>query len=47
LKSVGQDLAEPMRRETESFAACAAAEDFSEGVRAFLEKRPASFRGTF
>jgi 2-(1,2-epoxy-1,2-dihydrophenyl)acetyl-CoA isomerase len=43
--SIGADLAEQMRREAESFAACAATADFGEGVRAFLEKRPASFSG--
>jgi len=34
-----------LRRETESFAACAAGEEFVEGVRAFLEKRPPNFSG--
>jgi len=34
-----------LRRETESFAACAATEDFAEGVRAFLEKRRPVFTG--
>jgi 2-(1,2-epoxy-1,2-dihydrophenyl)acetyl-CoA isomerase len=34
-----------LRRETESFAACAATEEFVEGVRAFLEKRPPQFGG--
>ncbi len=34
-----------LRRETENFAACAATEDFVEGVRAFLEKRAPVFRG--
>ncbi|HJU17339.1 MAG TPA: enoyl-CoA hydratase-related protein [Stellaceae bacterium] len=32
-------LAAQLGREAESFAACAATEDFAEGVRAFLEKR--------
>jgi 2-(1,2-epoxy-1,2-dihydrophenyl)acetyl-CoA isomerase len=32
-----------LRRETESFAACAATEEFVEGVRAFLEKRRPDF----
>jgi 2-(1,2-epoxy-1,2-dihydrophenyl)acetyl-CoA isomerase len=32
-----------LRRETESFAACAATEEFVEGVRAFLEKRLPNF----
>jgi 2-(1,2-epoxy-1,2-dihydrophenyl)acetyl-CoA isomerase len=34
-----------LRRETESFAACAATEEFVEGVRAFLEKRRPDFLG--
>ena len=34
-----------LRRETESFAACAATEDFAEGVRAFFEKRRPVFTG--
>jgi 2-(1,2-epoxy-1,2-dihydrophenyl)acetyl-CoA isomerase len=34
-----------LRRETESFAECAATEDFVEGVRAFLEKRSPVFNG--
>jgi 2-(1,2-epoxy-1,2-dihydrophenyl)acetyl-CoA isomerase len=44
--SIGAELEEQMRREAESFAACAATADFAEGVRAFLEKRPASFSGS-
>ncbi|MBO0738286.1 MAG: enoyl-CoA hydratase/isomerase family protein [Alphaproteobacteria bacterium] len=35
-----------LRRETESFAACAATEEFVEGVRAFLEKRRPNFLGS-
>ena len=42
--SVGQMLDAQLRRETESFAACAATEEFVEGVRAFLEKRRPDFR---
>jgi 2-(1,2-epoxy-1,2-dihydrophenyl)acetyl-CoA isomerase len=34
-----------LRRETESFGACAATADFAEGVRAFLEKRRPVFSG--
>ena len=42
--SVGQLLDAQLKRETESFAACAATEEFVEGVRAFLDKRPPNFR---
>jgi 2-(1,2-epoxy-1,2-dihydrophenyl)acetyl-CoA isomerase len=41
--SVGQLLDAQLKRETESFAACAATEEFVEGVRAFLDKRPPNF----
>jgi 2-(1,2-epoxy-1,2-dihydrophenyl)acetyl-CoA isomerase len=34
-----------LRREAENFAACAATDDFTEGVRAFLEKRLPTFTG--
>jgi len=34
-----------LKRETESFAACAATEEFVEGVRAFLDKRLPNFPG--
>jgi 2-(1,2-epoxy-1,2-dihydrophenyl)acetyl-CoA isomerase len=43
--SVGQLLDRQLRQEAESFAACAATEDFVEGVRAFLEKRSPNFTG--
>src|SRR5438270_588676 len=43
--SVGQMLNAQLGRETESFAACAATEEFVEGVRAFLEKRRPDFLG--
>ncbi|MGH7109189.1 MAG: enoyl-CoA hydratase/isomerase family protein [Stellaceae bacterium] len=36
--SLGDGLAAQLQRETESFATCAATEDFAEGVRAFLAK---------
>jgi 2-(1,2-epoxy-1,2-dihydrophenyl)acetyl-CoA isomerase len=44
--SVGQLLDAQLKRETESFAACAATEEFVEGVRAFLDKRPPDFPAT-
>ncbi len=43
--SVGDRLDRQLRREAESFAACAATEDFVEGVRAFLAKRRPNFSG--
>ena len=43
--SVGQLLDAQLQRETESFAACAATEEFVEGVRAFLDKRLPNFSG--
>jgi 2-(1,2-epoxy-1,2-dihydrophenyl)acetyl-CoA isomerase len=44
-QTVGDVFEAQLRRETESFAACAATEDFVEGVRAFLEKRKPDFAG--
>ena len=41
--SVGQLLDAQLTREAESFAACAATDEFVEGIRAFLEKRPPNF----
>jgi 2-(1,2-epoxy-1,2-dihydrophenyl)acetyl-CoA isomerase len=43
--TLGDGYDAQLRRETESFAACAATEDFAEGVRAFLEKRRPAFTG--
>jgi 2-(1,2-epoxy-1,2-dihydrophenyl)acetyl-CoA isomerase len=43
--TLGDSFDAQLRRETESFAACAATEDFAEGVRAFLEKRRPMFTG--
>ena len=43
--TIGDAFDAQLRRETESFAACAATEDFAEGVRAFLEKRRPVFSG--
>ena len=41
--TLGDAFDAQLRREAESFAACAATEEFVEGVRAFLEKRPPNF----
>jgi 2-(1,2-epoxy-1,2-dihydrophenyl)acetyl-CoA isomerase len=43
--TLGDSFDAQLRRETESFAICAATEDFAEGVRAFLEKRRPVFTG--
>jgi 2-(1,2-epoxy-1,2-dihydrophenyl)acetyl-CoA isomerase len=43
--TLGDGFDAQLRRETENFAACAAGEDFAEGVRAFLEKRAPVFSG--
>jgi 2-(1,2-epoxy-1,2-dihydrophenyl)acetyl-CoA isomerase len=44
-ETVGDTFEAQLRRETESFAACAATADFVEGVRAFLDKRRPDFVG--
>ncbi|MGH7030527.1 MAG: enoyl-CoA hydratase-related protein [Stellaceae bacterium] len=44
-QTIGDAFAAQLRREAENFAACAATEDFVEGVRAFLEKRRPNFTG--
>jgi enoyl-CoA hydratase len=41
------DLATGLALETDAFALCLASEDAKEGTTAFLEKRPAQFKGTF
>jgi 2-(1,2-epoxy-1,2-dihydrophenyl)acetyl-CoA isomerase len=43
--TLGDAFDAQLRRETESFAACAATADFAEGVSAFLEKRRPVFAG--
>jgi len=43
--TLGDAFDAQLRRETESFAACAATADFAEGVRAFLERRRPVFAG--
>lgn len=39
----GNSLAEQLELEARGFGACAGTDDFVEGVRAFIEKRPARF----
>ena len=41
--SLDRSLSEQLQAEAVSFARCAATADFAEGIRAFLEKRPARF----
>lgn len=43
--SLQSDLAGQLQHEAESFANSAASGDFIEGIRAFLEKRPAKYTG--
>ncbi len=44
-QSLQNSLDEQLAAEQESFLAACASEDFVEGVQAFLEKRPAQFKG--
>jgi len=44
-RSLANTLEAQLQAEAESFAACAATEDFKEGIRAFVEKRQARFKG--
>jgi 2-(1,2-epoxy-1,2-dihydrophenyl)acetyl-CoA isomerase len=44
-QSLSQSLSAQLQSEAESFGACAATEDFAEGVRAFLDKRTPRFDG--
>lgn len=44
--SLGNGLEYQLQREAEAFAQCAAEPDFSEGLKAFIEKRKAAFKGT-
>ena len=43
--SLGNALEAQLALEAESFASCAATQDFAEGVTAFVEKRHAKFQG--
>ena len=43
--SLTSDLDTQLDREKESFARCAATEDFAEGLNAFMEKRAPEFKG--
>lgn len=41
--SLDNSLSGQLNAERESFSSCAARDDFAEGIRAFLDKRPAKF----
>lgn len=43
-ESSGRSLSQQLRAEADSFADCTATEDFAEGIRAFLAKRPPRFK---
>jgi 2-(1,2-epoxy-1,2-dihydrophenyl)acetyl-CoA isomerase len=42
-ESLDRPLSRQLRAEAESFGQCAATDDFTEGIRAFLDKRPPRF----
>jgi 2-(1,2-epoxy-1,2-dihydrophenyl)acetyl-CoA isomerase len=44
-RSLDNPLEAQLQREAESFAQCATEPDFTEGIRAFVEKRKPTFRG--
>lgn len=41
--SLSNSLSQQLNAERDSFSNCAARDDFAEGIRAFIEKRPAKF----
>lgn len=41
--SLSHTMSEQLNAEAESFSSCAASDDFPEGIRSFIEKRPAKF----
>jgi len=44
--SLSNSLENQLQREAEAFAQSAAEPDFAEGLKAFIEKRKAAFKGT-
>lgn len=42
--SLSHTMSEQLNAEAESFSTCASKDDFVEGIRAFIEKRPARFQ---
>lgn len=44
-RSLQSSLDDQLQLEAEMFADCASSEDFAEGIRAFVEKRAAAFKG--
>ena len=41
--SLSATMSEQLNAEADSFSSCAAKDDFAEGIRSFIEKRPAKF----
>jgi 2-(1,2-epoxy-1,2-dihydrophenyl)acetyl-CoA isomerase len=44
-RAVSQPLEAQLEEERQNIARCAGSRDFREGIRAFLDKRPARFEG--